>query len=89
MENHSAFNIGMLTETLEFSITEDGYYSIENTSPDYYIDGYTYLLTNNIGQILTDYPDFPVPYDMGSSDTFKKLPYIPKIKTQSPLDEID
>lgn len=89
MQNHSSFNVGEQTEGVEFSISEDGYYLIESISPDYYVDGYTYLLTHTIDQIETDYPDFPTPFDMSGTDMFKKLPYIPKIKSSSILDEID
>jgi hypothetical protein len=42
-----------------------------------------------VGDIKTEYPDFPVPYGMKDTDTFAKLPYIPKIKTSSVLDTID
>jgi hypothetical protein len=89
MENNPVFNIGEQTEGLELVLTEDGYYSIENTSVDNYISGYTYLLTHTIAQIEAAYPDFPTPYGMSGTDMFKKLPYIPKIKNVSVLDEID
>jgi hypothetical protein len=88
MENHSAFNDGEQSEDLEFIITEDGYYSIENTSSNYY-SGYTYLLSNTIAKIELDYPDFPTPYGMSGTNKFVKLPYIPKIKQVTPLDEVD
>ena len=89
MENHSFWNTAEGTENLELIMSEDGYYLSTGDPNNNYTQGYEYLLTHTIAQIEADFPDFPTPYGMSGTDMFLKLPYIPKVKTQSVLDEVD
>lgn len=88
MENHGDFNTGFGTEDLDFMYTEDGYYSISEGTTSYE-DAYKFLLTHNMKEIEAIYPDFPRPPNARDLDYFMKLPYIPKVKTPSPIDTID
>lgn len=89
MEKNSFFNFGVSNEDPNFQWTEDGYYEILEQSDTNYYDAYTYLLTHTMGQIKTDFADFPIPRDMSNDSKFFKLPYIPRTRTQKVTDTID
>ena len=99
--NYSITSIdGIYTPVLKddfiYTLESNGSYKINTvlyqSSLDKVLNGYRYLLSNFISQILIDHPEFPVPTWINPSDysTFKflKLPFVLKDKTVSLLDTI-
>jgi hypothetical protein len=96
LNDEPLYNYSLAQDDFTYTLESNGSYKINTAlyqaALDKVLNGYRYLLSKTISQLLIDHPEFPVPTWINPADysTFKflKLPFVLKDKTTSPLDTI-